>query len=196
MFVQIIEGIVGDRDLLQRQMERWSSDIKPGAVGFLGSTGGVTDDGVLVVVVRFESEEAARANSSRPEQSAWWAETEPAFEGEIEFLDCTEVDLMFDGGSDRAGFVQVMEGRAKDPEAMRAMGRSMEDALRAARPDILGGLVAWHPDRGFTQVVYFSSEADARAAESAGQGDADTGEWMDQLDGPLAFLDLRNPSFD
>lgn len=196
MFVQIIEGIVRDRDLLTQQMERWRTDVKPGAVGFLGSTSGVTDDGVCVVVARFESEDAARANSTRPEQSAWWAATEPAFEGEIEFLDCPDVDLMFEGGSDRAGFVQIMEGRAKDPEGMRAMGKTMEGALRAARPDILGGIVAWHPDRGFTQVVYFTSEADARAGETAMDQDAGGAEWMEQLDGPLAFMDLRTPAFD
>jgi hypothetical protein len=195
MFVQMIEGIVRDPELLASQMERWRTDVRPGAVGFLGSTGGVTDDGVAVVVARFESAEAARANSERPEQSAWWAATEPAFEGEIEFVDCSDVDVMFDGGSDDAGFVQVMEGRAKDPDRMRATGRAMEEELRSRRPDILGGIIAWHADRGFSQVVYFTSEAEARAAESAMQDDAAGQAWGEMLDGPMAYLDLRHPEF-
>jgi hypothetical protein len=196
MFVQIIEGIVRDRDLLQAQMERWRTDVKPGAVGFLGSTSGITDDGVAIVAARFTSAEQARQNSDRPEQSQWWEQTAPAFEGEIEFLDCDDVDAIFGGGSDQAGFVQVIEGRAKDPAAMKSQGAAMEDALRATRPDILGGLIAWHPDRGFTQIVYFTSEADARAAEAAPRGDEQDAQWAEQLDGPLSFLDLRAPVFD
>ena len=34
---------------------------------------------------RFESEEAAQANSDRPEQGAWWAETAKVFDGEATF---------------------------------------------------------------------------------------------------------------
>lgn len=196
MFVQTISGTVADPALLQAQRERWRSELMPGAAGFLGSTGGVTDDGTAFMAVRFSSAEAAAANSARPEQGQWWAQTAPAFTGDVEFHDCAEVDLMLDGGSDRAGFVQVMSGRSKDVSRMREAGRSMESDLRQARPDIVGGFVAWHGDGGFTQLVYFSSEAEARAAESAMQGDSAAQEWMELMDGPITFLDLRNPEFD
>ncbi len=195
MFVQTISGTVADPILLQAQRERWRSELMPGATGFLGSTGGVTDDGTAFMAVRFASADAARASSDRPEQGRWWAETAPAFAGDVEFHDCAEVDLMLDGGSDRAGFVQVMSGRAKDPERMREAGRAMEADLRVSRPDIVGGLIAWHGDGGFTQLVYFSSEAEARAAEATMEGDGPP-EWVDLLDGPITFLDLRNPEFD
>ena len=46
MFVQVIEGQVADREGLKRQLERWQEELRPGATGLLGSTSGVTDDGV------------------------------------------------------------------------------------------------------------------------------------------------------
>lgn len=194
MFVQVMRGKVADAALLQRQMDTWRSDLKPGAIGFLGSTSGVTPEGVAVTVARFESAAAAEANGARPQQSSWWAETAPAFDGEVTFIDCSDVDLLFDGGSDAAGFVQVMEGRALDPQAMRAAARAMEDDLHKARPDILGGIVAWHGDRDFTQVVYFTSQADARKGEADDQTGT-TEDWAKMFDGPMTFFDLPDPSF-
>ncbi len=196
MFAQIIQGKVRDADLLEKQMDQWRKEIKPGAAGFLGSTAGVTPDGEAIVIARFESAEDARTNSQRPEQSSWWAETAPAFEGEVTFRDCDEVDLMFDGGSEMAGFVQVMQGRAVDPEAMRAAGTAMEADLRQQRSDILGGLVAWHGDREFTQVVYFTSEDDARKGEATMQDDSSSADWESMIDGPMTFIDLREPIYD
>src|SRR4051794_38537138 len=71
MFIQIIQGKVSDADHLRRQLERWRKEIKPGAKGYLGHTGGVTADGRTIAMVRFESEADAKANSDRPEQGAW-----------------------------------------------------------------------------------------------------------------------------
>ena len=92
MFIQVIQGDVRDADQLHRQLERWRTEIKPGARGYLGSTGGVTADGRGITLVRFESEAAARANSERPEQGAWWNEAVKAFDGEVTFHDCRDVD--------------------------------------------------------------------------------------------------------
>ncbi len=196
MFIQIIEGRLKDADLLGQQMRRWQEQIKPGAAGYLGSTSGVTDDGTAVTLVRFDSEDAARANSARPEQGAWWAETARAFDGDVVFRDCRVVDLIFGGGSNTAGFVQVMQGRAVDQEQLRSLGRSVEESLRAVRPDVLGGVVCWHGDHDFTQVMYFTSEDDARKGEATSQNSAELDEWDGLMEGPLRFLDLRSPQFD
>ena len=65
MFAQIIRGNVSDSQAVDANFGRWSKELAPGAKGWLGTTGGVTHDGQLFIMVRFESEEAARANSER-----------------------------------------------------------------------------------------------------------------------------------
>ena len=76
MFVQVITGQVNDTQALTAAMDRWRRDVRPGAIGFLGSTEGITDDGRFVALARFDSPEAAQANSSRPEQATWWTATD------------------------------------------------------------------------------------------------------------------------
>lgn len=196
MFLQIIQGKVHDADLLRRQLDEWRTTIKPHAAGYLGSTSGMTDDGDMVAVIRFESEEAARANERRPEQDAWAQQMAKAYEGEMSFTDCNAVDTFLAGGSDKAGFVQIMRGRAVDPEKMRASASQMEADLADARPDLIGGVVGWHGDREFTQVAYFTSEAEARKAETESQGDAANDEWTAMIDGEMSFIDLRSPEYD
>ena len=118
MFVQVIQGKVSDKERARERMESWISELAPGSVGWLGSTGGVTDDGTLVLLARFESEEAARANSERPEQGEWWAETEKIFDGEPTFKDSAMVRADTPGDPDQAGFVQIMQGQVKDSEQL------------------------------------------------------------------------------
>jgi hypothetical protein len=191
MFVQDIKGKAKDEAGLRKQFDRWVEEVRPGAVGFLGSTTGVSPDGVWFTSARFESEEAARRNSDRPEQGKWWSETEQ-YLSDVTFKDCSEVDQMMDGGSNDAGFVQVMEGKTTDVEKLRSMGREMEPELRKMRPDVMGGIVAWHGDGEFTQVVYFESEAAARAGESNTSSEGPPQEWLDLL-GDVSYIDLPDP---
>jgi hypothetical protein len=195
MLVQFIQGHVADRDLLDRQMDRWASELRPGAAGFLGSTWGFRDDGTFFEAVRFDSPEAAAANAARAEQSAWWTETEKAFD-DVTFKDSVEIDEVLGGGSDDAGFVQVIEGRVKNRKQARAMLHEQENELLAARPDILGGLMAWHDDDGgFTQVMYFRTEHEARAGESAERNDDVGREYQEMMADEPSFLDLTEPHF-
>ena len=165
MFIQVIRGKVGDADGLRAAVERWRDEIAPQVSGWLGSTGGATADGTAIAVVRFESAQAARRNSERPEQQQWWAEASRYFVGDVIFHDCEQVLQFLDGGSDEAGFVQIIEGRTTDVDRMRQLMEQSSNALRALRPDVLGGTVALHGDGGFTQTVYFTSEAAARDGE-------------------------------
>ena len=165
MFIQVIHGKVGDADGLRDAVERWRDKVAPGASGWLGSTGGATGDGTAIAVVRFESAQAARRNSERPEQQRWWNEASRCFDGDVTFHDCDRVLTFLDGGSDSAGFVQIIQGRTSDVDRMRQLMEQSSDALRALRPDVIGGTVALHGDGGFTQTVYFTSEAAAREGE-------------------------------
>lgn len=168
MFIQIIQGRCSREDEMRAHTQKWLDEIAPGATGWLGGTYGIDDDGVAMAVVRFESREAAEANAARPEQSAWWAEMERLFEGPVEFHDCDRVLLMMDGGSDEAGFVQVIQGRLEDPDALESGLHDMETMLHEARPEILGSTFAIEPDGSFTETVWFTDEESAREREQAG----------------------------
>src|SRR3954469_3169688 len=192
MFVQIIEGKLQDADLLNRQVERWRKEIKPGAKGYLGSTSGNTADGRSIAVIRFESEADAQANGERAEQSAWWNETEKAFDGQPSFTESSDVDLLFDGGSNDAGFVQVMKGKVKDPAAFRTWGKEHEGRLKELRPDLIGGLDVW-TGNSYISVAYFTAEAEARKNEGAMGADPMMGEYMSHMDGDVSFLDITEP---
>jgi len=164
MFVQVIEGQVGNIEALRGQLETWMRDLGPGAEGWLGVTAGVAADGTFISVVRFESEEAAVANSRRPEQGTWWEGMQATFDGDVTFTDCPEVDTFGAGGSDDAGFVQIITGRG-DRAVIEPMADELTAMLRKMRPDVIGGTVAWPGDGSFIQTVYFTSEGEARSAE-------------------------------
>jgi hypothetical protein len=197
MFIQIIQGTVTDPDALQRSVERWRKEIKPGAHGYLGSTGGVTPDGRGITMVRFESEADARANSDRPEQGAWWNEASKAFGDDVTFHNCNEVETILGGGNNSAGFVQVLQGHTKDQAAMRKTAVAVQDELHALRPDIVGVVIAYHGDGGFTQAIYFSSQEAARTGEKAMQDKPELSERLrDTIEVDITFFDLNEPDFD
>ncbi|MGH3365071.1 MAG: hypothetical protein ACRDOW_10100, partial [Nocardioidaceae bacterium] len=130
MFIQIIQGRCTKQDQMHAQFDKWLRDLAPSAPGWLGGTFGFTDDDMFVAVVRFESKEQAMANSGRPEQGRWWSETEQLFDGTAEFHDADKTLLMLEGGSDDAGFVQIIEGKVDDPALLEAEMDEMTNMLR------------------------------------------------------------------
>jgi hypothetical protein len=198
MFAQVIQGRTSDAEGLSAALDRWVQDLAPGSIGWLGSTGGVTDDGRFVAVVRFESADAAARNSQRPEQSAWWEETQRLFDGEVTFRDSEDVTVDLQGDPERAGFVQIMQGRVTDPARAKAlMGEMNTDAMSAMRPDVLGSVSIGHDGGDWTQVIYFTSEAEAREGEkkeAPPEMKAAMDEMMKLSAGPPDFLDLRQPA--
>lgn len=197
MFVQVIQGKVSDREAYQRQVERWREELKPGAKGYLGSTAGITGDDELVAVVRFESQDDARANSDRPEQDSWWQETKKLFDGEPTFRNCSDVSTFLRGGSDDAGFVQVIQATVNNRQRMEELDAETMDDLAESRPDLIGGLTAWDGDF-MTQFAYFLSEHAAREGESQAMSpetQAVFSEWQSLMD-DVKYHDLREPWLD
>ena len=174
------------------------TELGPTAKGWLGSTSGVTDDNEVFVLVRFESEEAARANSDRPEQGAWWADMEKVFDGQPAFQDSNDVQVDTSGDPDAAGFVQVMTGQVTDPDRAKQLMAEQPD-MRTLRPDILGSVSVGHEDGKWTMVIYFSSEAGAREGE-AKQMPPEALKAMEEMQalsvGQPEFLDLKTPWLD
>ena len=165
MFVQVIQGRTSQPEALAEAFDRWQAHLSPDATGWLGSTGGVTEDGTFIAVARFESEEAAMANSARPEQDAWWAETAKLLDGEATFRNSTDVDLDMHGDPDQAGFVQVMQGRGSDPERAKQLMAQDADRWAEFRPDVIGSVTIGHDEGAYTMVMYFTSEVEAREGE-------------------------------
>ena len=196
MFVQVIEGQVSDAEEAHEALERWMRDLAPGATGWLGTTAGVTDDGRFIALARFESEEAARSNSDRPEQGQWWAETARLFSGEATFHDSTEVVEDVAGDPDQAGFVQIMQGRSTNPERARELMEQNPEDWAAFRPDVVGSVTAMHDEGAYTMAMYFTSEQEAREGEKK-EPPAELKAQMDEMNtlsaGKPDFFDIKRP---
>jgi hypothetical protein len=193
MFMQVIRGHTNDPQGLKGKMDEWKERLMPGAIGYLGSTGGVADDGTAVLVARFDSVEAARENSNRPEQDAWWAEASKYFDDDPTFSDYTQIRTQRAGGSDDAGFVQLIQGRVKDTKRAQELDEEFGDM--GGRPDLIGATTGYNDAGEFTTVAYFTSEAEAREGESQelpAEMQEGMKEWMELMDNP-SYIDLRDP---
>jgi hypothetical protein len=196
MFVQVIQGKVSDAERVRVAFDRWIQEVAPGAVGWLGSTGGVTEDGRFIALARFESEEAARRNSERPEQDRWWAETSKLFTGDVTFRDSTDVTVDVTGDPDRAGFVQIMQGRGTDPDRAKELMAQDSDKWAELRPDVIGSVAVGHEAGAYTMAMYFTSEAEAREGERK-ELPPELAAQMEEMNklsiGEPEFFDLKRP---
>jgi hypothetical protein len=197
VFVQVIQGAVSDAAQARASLDDWVARLAEGARGWLGSTAGVTDDGTFVAVARFDSVEAAQRNSGRAEQGEWWSGLSKLFSGEVRFHDCTEVATARGGGSDAAGFVQIMQGRSTNLARLREVDTMFEDRFPDLRPELLGYVVGVHDDGdgAFTLIAFFSSEEAARAGERQ-ELPSEAAELLQeemQLMQEVTYLDLREP---
>ena len=196
MFAQMFTGKVTDAEAVRAAFEGWPAGVGRDAQGWLGSTAGITDDGQLVALARFESEEAARANSERPEQGQWWESLAAHLDGNATFFDSNEVDEDVVADPDTAGFVQVMRGRVSDSARARELASADPGAWAGFRPDILGSLMLSHDDGEYVMAIYFTSEAEAREGEKKEPPEelAATMQEMGALEvGEVTYLDLRDP---
>jgi hypothetical protein len=196
MFIRVIQGRATNPPGIRRDLGRWQRQLAADADGWLGSTAGITEDGWSVTVVRFASEAQARRNSERPEQKEWWRDASQHL-ARVAVHDASKVHTYREGGADEAGFVQVIQGHSDDLEHMAGLGRDQEEVLAREAPHILGMTVAEHTDRpgDFTQILYFTSEQDARRyeAERSAEADEPAQEERRSLLTNLRSFDLRDP---
>lgn len=200
MFIQVITAKTSDPEGVRQTFQRWMSDLAPGATGWLGSTTGVTEDGRVVALARFESEEAAMQNSARPEQGAWWAEMEKHLDGEATFRNSVSVMPDLHGDPDQAGFVQVMQGeQGSDPERAAQLMTEHREEWAAFRPEVIGSLGVAHADNTWTMAMYFTSEEAAREGERK-EPPPELKAQMDEMNtlsaGVPTFFDLKDPWLD
>ena len=193
MFIQVIHGKTSQGDELRSLAEAWRDEGGVDAVGYLGGTYGVTDDGDFLGVIRFASRDEAMANSARPETGAFAEKMAALMDGPVEFHDCDDVTTLLDGGSDDAGFVQVIAGHVDDPEPVKAMAHDTGD-LRAMRPEIIGGTLALESDGTFFQTIYFTDEDSARKGEQL-EPPAEIRGQLESMMAGATFYDLTDPWF-
>jgi hypothetical protein len=197
MFLQVIQAKVADAAGVRAAFQRWERDLMDGADGFLGATAGFLDDGSLLNIARFESVEAAQRNSARAEQGEWAAELTKSLQGEPTYIDVPEAELWLDGGSDDAGFVQVMIGHSPDVNRLLESSHEIDASrLREARPEIIGGVQGKFGQDGYVFAAYFRSEESARSGE-AQEPPEDVKPMLEErmrLMGEVTYYDLREPT--
>jgi hypothetical protein len=194
MFVQIIEGTTSNPDALFAAGDAWDAEVRPGAIGFLGVTAGVTPDGKAFSLVRFEDQASAQANAERPEQGAWFEKhLATAYDAPPTFTESSDITEFMGGGSNEAGFVQVMKSKGVDRAEIERLDTVFEKFV-GQRPDIIGGLRAWTGKDSCIDVMYFTSESEAREGEAAPMPD-ELQQAMADFDGmgDTEFLDLVDP---
>lgn len=194
MFAQFIAAKVSDRAAYTEHMRHWHQEQSERADGWLMGIGGVTAEGKSVMMVLFESEEQARRNSDRPEQSDWWRALLTCLEGTPEVIDSAVVDRFGSGNLMQAGFVQFMRGQVQDQGRARQLSQQMNDDFMPMRPDIIGSVCVWYPG-GFVEAVCFTSETEARRGESQPAPEGFTELWgqMEEQTTNLNYYDLTEP---
>ena len=194
MFVQIIEGTTSNPDALRAAGDAWQEELRPGAVGYLGVTSGVAADGKAFTIVRFQDEASARKNSERPEQGAWFEKhLASVYDAPPTFTESSDITEFMGGGSNEAGFVQVMKSSGVDRGEIERLDKVFEQYV-GDRPDIIGGLRAWTGADSCVDVMYFTSEADARKGESSDMPDG-LKEAIGEFEGmgSTEYIDLVDP---
>ncbi|HET7070003.1 MAG TPA: hypothetical protein VFI40_04200 [Nocardioides sp.] len=194
MFIQVMQGKCSRPDELRALADTWRDEGGAGAVGWLGGTYGVTDDDQFIGVIRFASRDEAMANSARPETNAFAEKMAAVMEGPVEFHDCDDVTTWLEGGSDDAGFVQVIRGHTDDPERVKAMLQDTDD-LREMRPEIIGGTLAIEADGTFFETIAFTDEESARKGEQL-EPPAEVRAELESMMAGATFYDLHRPWFD
>jgi hypothetical protein len=88
-----------------------------------------------------------------------------------------------------------MTGRG-DRSVIAPLATELDATLARMRPDVIGGTVGWPGDGSFVQTVYFTSEGEARKAESADPASQEDREATDRLASLMTFdrfVDLPAP---
>lgn len=195
MIVRALRGRVTDVEAGRAMLERWEHEVAPNAVGLLGATAGVTDDGWLLQVARFESPADADATNASPELKAWSADATKLFDGPATRYECPTVDAHIGKDCDQACFVQVTTCRVSDVAAAREFGGKFAEIAGAVRPDLLGFVDSFTSDGQCVTTSYFPSEDAAREGEQAEMPPEhqEVFQGFRSLVSDFEYFDLRNP---
>jgi hypothetical protein len=164
--------------------------------GWLGGTYGFTGDERFVGVVRFDSSTACRDSAAMADSAIWWAGADALFDSGCEIHESEDVSMMLDGGSDNAGFVQVMHGKVGDADKFRHFMTDTEvtSMLHQTRPEIMGATLAMEPDGTFIETIAFTDEESARKGEQL-EMPAEMQQNFESAMTDVEYIDLHHPWF-
>jgi hypothetical protein len=113
----------------------------------------------------------------------------------VTFTDSEDVEMFLAGGSDDAGFVQVMKSSGVDRDKVHEMDRQFEEVAAQWRPDLIGSTRVWTGADRCIDVAYFTTEAAAREGEQKAPPPELAGQSADfeAMMANTEFLDLRQP---
>ncbi len=117
-------------------------------------------------------------------------------DGEATFRNSADVHTDVHGDPDRAGFVQLMQGRGSDPERAKQLMAQDADKWAEFRPDVIGSVAIGQDEGAYTMVMYFTSEAEAREGERK-EPPPELQAQMEEMNklniGEPEFFDLKQP---
>jgi len=191
----MVQGACSQEDDMRMLVDEWCERMAD-EPGWLGGTYGFTDDGRFLGMIRYESMGACRRACSASDAGAWWAAAMEMFDSPPEIHQSEDVMLMLDGGSDDAGFVQVMRGRVGNSDKLRRImtDQEMTSMLHQARPDIIGATMLIEDDGTFTETVFFTDEESARKGESM-EMPAEVAKDLEEAMAEVDYYDLPKPWF-
>lgn len=193
MYIQMAQGKCDRQDEMRQLIDDWSTEMA-GREGWLGGTYGFTDDGRFVGVVRYESAAACERLFADEVSKKGWATAQGLCQN-LEMHESGDVTMVLEGGSDSAGFVQVMRGHIGDPERFRHLASDeMMTMLHQARPEVIGGTLAVEPDGSFIETISFTDEGSARKGESANMPEEVRAD-LEAAYADVEFIDLHTPWF-
>jgi hypothetical protein len=195
VFIQMIQGACARQDEMRHLVDDWCGRMAD-RPGWLGGTYGFTDDDCFIGVGRYEDRDACAMWCKDPEAAPYWAAAAELFDESCDIFESDDVSIMLAGGSDDAGFVQVMHGRVSDPDRLRHLltDTTMTTMLHDARPEIIGATFALQGDGTSTETVAFTDEEAARNGERVHMPE-DVAAELEAAMGAVEYIDLHAPWF-
>jgi hypothetical protein len=195
VFIQMVEGACREQDDMRMLVEEWCGRMAD-EPGWLGGTYGFTDDDRFIGVGRYESAAAWKQCCAAADAGMWWAAAAEMFDSAPEIHQSEDVMMMLDGGSDAAGFVQVMRGKVGNPDKLRRImtDQDMTSMLHQARPEIIGATLLIEDDGSFTETISFTDEDSARKGEAMNMP-AEVAADLQEAMAEVNYYDLHNPWF-
>jgi hypothetical protein len=192
MFVRVVRGHAVEPTALRPHRHSWERHVAAASDGYLGATAGVTDDNTFIAMIRFTSEVAADRCTRTADHAVAWDDVLADIRDAL-VEDAHPTDIWSNGGADSAGFVQIRQGVSSDPDRLRDLYVNQQPVrMGPHRPEVLGGLFAWHGDARSTLSAYFTSVAAARSGEKLHEFTA----FFDDISAvvhELTYYDVRDP---